>query len=239
MNSEFILIGLIILFAAFTQGFSGFGFQLISISLLSLLVDIKHVIPMCAMFGLVINVYLVFLLKAHIQFGELKSLIIGSCLGIPVGVYILSETSTDVIKLLMGIILLIFVFLSSVRFIKDKHIDSNWGYIFGVISGILGGILNTNGPPILIYFFLKGWEKIRQKAFISGYFLFSSTVIVIAHAVSGITSKFVLKDFLIFLPFVLIGQAIGAKTFKGISSDFYNKIILFFLGIIGLILIVG
>lgn len=239
MTEEFLIIGLIVLFAAFTQGFSGFGFQLISISLISLMMDIKLVVPMCALFGLVINVYLLFLLKAHIKFSELKTLIVGSVIGIPVGVFILTEAPATLIKLFLGIILLVFVLLSSVRFIKATGINSKWGYLFGFASGILGGALNTNGPPILIYFFLKGWNKSRQKAFITGFFLFSSVTIVAAHAVSRLTTQNVLVDFLQFLPIVLIGQVIGAKMFDRISSVIYNRIILIFLGIVGIFLITG
>lgn len=234
-----MLIGLIILLASFTQGSSGFGFQLVALSLLSLLIDLKFAIPLCAMFGLVINIYLIITLRAHIKIFELKRLIIGSIIGIPIGVYFLSEVNPDHIKLLLGIVLLIFVGISSTKIIKSDGINVKWGYIFGLASGILGGAFNTNGPPVLIYFHLQGWDKFKLKAAITGFFIFSSSLIVASHIVSGLTTKSVLTDFLYYLPAVIVGQILGKIMFNRISSELYHKLILGFLFIVACIMILG
>lgn len=239
MDIIFILIGLIILFASFTQGLSGFGFQLVALSLLSLLIDLKHAIPLCALFGLVINIYLIIHYKEHIKFFELKKLIIGSIIGIPIGVYFLSEADSGTIKLILGIVLLIFVFLSLTKFVKAEGINQLWGYLFGFMSGILGGAFNTNGPPVLIYFYLQGWDKLRLKATVTGFFLISTIIIISSHAISGLTTKLVLTDFLKFLPFVLIGQFFGVKLFGKVSSVTYYRFILIFLSAASLFMIFG
>lgn len=239
MDLFFILIGLIILFASFTQGFSGFGFQLVALSLLSLLIDLKHAIPLCALFGLVINIYLIIHYKEHLDFRELKSLIIGAVIGIPAGVYFLAETDSAMIKVILGIVLLIFVLMSITNIFKASGINQSWGYLFGLLSGLLGGALNTNGPPVLIYFYLQNWDKLKLKASLTGFFLISTVIIIIGHAVSGITTSLVLIDFLNFLPFVLIGQFFGVKLFGKVSSVTYNKFILIFLLAAALFMIFG
>jgi uncharacterized membrane protein YfcA len=239
LTLEFILIGLIVLLASFTQGFSGFGFQLVALSLLSLLIDLKHAIPLCALFGLAINIYLIISLREHIKFFELKRLIIGSIIGIPIGVYFLSEANPELIKLLLGIVLLIFVGISSTKIIKAKGINVKWGYLFGFLSGLLGGAFNTNGPPVLIYFHLQGWDKFKLKAAITGFFIFSSVLIAASHFISGLTTYSVLTDFLFYLPAIILGQIIGKIMFNRISSDLYHKFILIFLTIVGSIMIFG
>lgn len=239
MDTTFILIGFIILFASFTQGFNGFGFQLVSLSLLSVLIDLKHAIPLCALFGFVINIYLIFHLKEHIKFFELKKLITGSIIGIPIGVFFLAEAEPGLIKLILGIVLIIFVLMSLTNIVKSSGINVRWGYVFGLFSGLLGGAFNTNGPPVLIYFYLQGWDKIKLKASITGFFLVSTILIISSHAVLGLTTKAVLSDFLKFLPFVLAGQFMGVIMFGKIYSELYRKIILYFLLVIAVFMIFG
>ena len=239
MDYTFIVIGLIFLFASFTQGFSGFGFQLLSIPLLLFFFDIKHAVPLGALLGLVVNIYLIIQLRESIKFNEIKSLIIGAVVGIPFGVWFLLTADSSVIKFFLGIILFIFVILSLTNFINPTGINRNWGYLFGLFSGMLGGALNTNGPPVLIYFYLKGWDKIKIKASITGLFIFSSILIVSQHAIIGLTTSAIFLDAIKFLPFVLVGQVTGSIIFKKVSSHFYNKFILFALFVISIFLILG
>lgn len=96
MTAEFLLIGFILFFAAFAQGMTGFGFAMFSLSLLSFLMDLNQAVPLAAMCGLVINLYLISRLKTHLDFTQIKNLIFGAVVGIPVGTYVLSIASPDV-----------------------------------------------------------------------------------------------------------------------------------------------
>lgn len=239
MNTEYFIIGFIILLASFVQGFSGFGFALISIPLLSFFLEIKTAIPLAALFGLVINIMLYFKLHGHIDFKELKNLILGAVIGIPFGVLFLTKANPAFIKILLGIIILLFVLLSSFSLIPQKKMGLSWGYLFGIFSGLLGGALNTNGPPVLIYFFLQGWDKIKQKASVTGFFIISSVLIVGLHAATGISNVEMIIESLYYVPFVLIGFITGNIFFARISTSFFNRFVLFFLFLIGVYLISG
>jgi len=228
---------LIIFLASFTQGFSGFGFALISIPLLSFVVGIKYAIPLGALCGLVINVVLAVKLQNHINFKELKKLLIGAVLGIPPGVFFLAKAGTGLIQIMLGTVVLLFVVFSSTNLFKPKEINSIYGYIFGLSSGLLGGAFNASGPPVLIYFYLKSWDKIKFKASVTGFFLVTSVVIVISHLISGLTTTDVLIDFSLHLPVVLLGIFIGDRYFNKVSAKQYNRIILGALSISGILLI--
>lgn len=235
---SFIFVGLIIAFASFIQGLTGFGFALISIPLLSLVIDIKTAIPLGALCGLVINTYLFFQLKREIFFSNLKNLIYGSIIGIPIGVLFLSETDPTVLKYILSGIILIFVFLTSTQIIPQRGVKDKYGVVFGLASGLLGGAFNTNGPPILIYFYLKGWDKTKQKASIIGFFIFTSVVIVFSHILFGVVDLKIFKSFLYYLPVIIISNWFGHKLFKYISGKLYNKLILIGLTILGILLII-
>ncbi|PKL88712.1 MAG: hypothetical protein CVV23_08770 [Ignavibacteriae bacterium HGW-Ignavibacteriae-2] len=239
MSFEFLLIGIILTIASFTQGFSGFGFQLVALSIITFFIDVKLAIPMCALFGLIINIYLIIDLHKHIKFFELKNLILGSIIGIPAGAFFLSTANPDLIKFLLGFVLILFVLISLGKVGHSITIGDKWAYVFGFFSGLLGGAFNTNGPPVLIYFYLHGWDKYKQKASITGFFIFSSVLIVFSHLMIGLTTRSVLTNFFIYLPFIFIGQIAGKFLFGKISSIVYNKFILLFLFAAGLFMIFG
>lgn len=239
MFTEIILIGLIIFLAAFNQGLTGFGFALTSIPLLTLVVGVKEAIPLAALCGLIVNIYLLIQLKEHIDFSDIKLLIAGSVTGIPLGVLFLSHADEHlVMKILAGVILL-FVLINTTHFIKPFNISNRWAIVFGFISGILGGAFNTNAPPVLIYFYLKNWDKFKQKASITGFFIVASTLIVTSHAISGFTTPTVLKHVAFAIPFLLAGILTGSSLFPKVSSKLYRKLIMLFLTTMSLILIFG
>lgn len=237
MNIDIILIGLIIFAASFNQGLTGFGFALTAVPLLSLVINIKEAIPLAAICGLIVNIYLTVHLRESIKFSDIKFLVLGSVLGIPIGVLILSEANPFIIEKILAAIIISFVILNTTQLIKPNGIADKWAPLFGFVSGILGGAFNTNGPPVLIYLYLKNWDKYKQKASITGFFLVASVIIVSSHALSGVTSASVLIKILYVFPFLLAGLILGSKLFLKVSSKSYRKLILIFLTIMALILI--
>lgn len=237
MLEEIILIGLIIFLAAFNQGLTGFGFALTSIPLLSMVVGIKEAIPLAALCGFVVNIYLTIQLKSHIDFSDIKFLILGSVMGIPLGVFFLAEADENLILKILAVIILLFVVINATPFIKPFNIKNGWGIVFGFFSGVLGGAFNTNGPPILIYLYLKDWDKFKQKASITAFFIVASTLIVTSHAISGFTTTEVITHAGLALPFLIAGLLLGSFTFPKISSKLYRKLILLFLTTMSLVLL--
>ena len=238
MTNTELLIAVIIFAASFVQGFSGFGFALISIPFLTMLIDIKMAVPLGAICGLVVNIYLTGVLRSHFNYKELGRMFFGSLLGIPVGSWVLNFGPSEALKDILGVVVILFALSSIFQIIKPVKTDSRWGYFAGLCSGILGGAFNTNGPPVLIYFFLKGWDKVNQKAMITGFFLAASTVIVISHAVTGLTTNYIFMLFLKLLPVVLAGIIIGNSLFNKISTELFNKVLLYSLLVLGSLLII-
>lgn len=234
-----MLTGLILFFAAFTQGMTGFGFAMVSLSLLTFLMSISEAVPLAALCGLIVNLYLIYKLKNHISFKETKNLIIGAVVGIPLGSYVLTIASPELLSIILGFVILLFVILSATKFIKQIGLPLQWGYLFGLFAGVLGGSLNTNGPPVLIYFYLHGFDKLKQKASITGFFIFTSLMVVATHAVTGVTSIKIFMTFVYNLPFVIAGILAGNYMFDKISTGIYNKIIIIFLFAMSLFMIFG
>ncbi len=239
MSYEFIFIALILLIASYVQGFSGFGLAIISIPLLSLFMNIKHVIPLIALCGLLLNILLFIELRKHIIFKNLKTLYIGSLIGIPPGILFLMIADINILKIIVSVIILIFVGISLIKNINIKRIKPLYGFLFGLFSGFLGGAINTNGPPILIYQKMIEQSKTEFKSSITGYFIVNSIIIVSFHFITGITNNFILLNFAHLFPIIILGYFLGNKSFNKINTIIFNKIVLFLLLVIAFILLIN
>lgn len=238
MNFELLLIiAAIIFLASFVQGLTGFGFALISIPLLSLIMDLKEAVPLGVLCGLIVNIYLIIKLKQHVKFFGLRYLLFGAISGIPVGTLILTSVDTSILKTILGIIVILFVLLSVTNIIKQNGLHEKWGLLFGFFAGLFGGAFNTNGPPVLIYFYLHGFDKFKQKASITGFFIITSITIIIAHLVSGIATLESYKTFALMIPVILAAIVLGNSLFNKLSNQIYNRIVLSGLFITGIVLI--
>lgn len=237
MDISYIAAAAIILIGAFTQGLTGFGFAMISVPLLSVFMEIKAAITLGALCGLIINAVLFLRFKKEFRPNEIKPLIIGAFFGIPTGALFLRDADPHLVKVILGIIILSFSLLSLSEIIKPAGISMKWGYFSGILSGILGGAFNTNGPPVLIYFYLQGWSKEKVRTMLTGYFTFTSILIVSSHAAAGLISSVILVQFLSLIPVTVLGLFAGDRIFSRISSKIYNKVILYTLTGVALVLI--
>lgn len=229
MILTFIIVFLIVFTGALTQGLTGFGFAIITVPLLSLIMDIKIAIPLGAVCGLLINLTLFLNFKKRIDINEIKLLMAGGLTGIPIGAFFLKTAHPELIKILLGSLILVFALfmLSGIKF--RRVINLKWGLFFGFLSGVLGGAFNTNGPPVLIYSLVQGWDRHRLKASLAAYFLSTSIVIVISHLAAGILTGKIMVQFLCLLPAIGGGLIAGNLLYDRISAKLFNKLIFWLL----------
>jgi uncharacterized membrane protein YfcA len=233
----YLWICLIVFFAAFTQGLSGFGSILLALPLLAIFLDIKTVIPLVALYGLSITFLLLVQLRKYLEWKKIYPLLVGAALGIPIGVLFLKKHNRDMIHWTLGIILLLYS-MHSLFFKSSKSgIREGWAYLFGFFGGCLGGALSATGPPVIVYTSLQSWSKDTIKVTLQGFFIVSGLMVVLAHAVSGVTTVIVLRFFGISLPVLIVGTYVGAYFYGKIGEQWYKKVMFILLGLLGAFMI--
>ncbi|MHC5056799.1 MAG: TSUP family transporter [Planctomycetota bacterium] len=81
--------------------------------------------------------------------------------------------------------------------------------VAGFCAGVLGGAYNTNGPPIVVYGTMRGWEPERFKATLQGFFLPTGAFIIAGHALSGLWTRETVRLSLVSLAPVALGMALS------------------------------
>jgi uncharacterized protein len=234
---ETIIFVLIVLFISATiRSTFGFGDALIAMPLLTMVIGIKVAAPVVAIFSFIYAVIILVKDWRKIKVSGFKRIIFFVILGIPVGLFYLKDVNENLVKIVLAIILISF----SIFQLINPHLlllkSDKSAFIFGFISGILGGAYNTNGPPIIIYGSLRSWEPERFRAIMQGFFFPTNLFIIIGHGIAGFWTNQVFNWSCLGLPVVIIGIVLGHKLNKLFPAEKFTKWVYIMLIIIGFIL---
>lgn len=234
-----IIILSVVFVSTLTRLTFGFGDALIAMPLLAIFIDIKIATPLIALIAFFIAFSILIKNWRNVEFKSAWRLILSSLIGIPIGLWYLKGIDENLIKLVLGFIVLFFAIysLAKPKLIKLKNEKYSW--IFGFIAGVLGGAYNTNGPPIVIYSSLKKWNPQNFRATLQGYFFTTGILVIIGHSVAGNFTNDVLIYFAYCLPIVIIAVVLGSRINKRIPIQKFHKYIYIILSALGFLLILN
>ena len=102
------------------------------------------------------------------------------------GINVVMSIDEDILKISLGIVLILF----SIYFhfykekIKIKPTFMN-GIITGLSSGVLAGLFNTGGPPLVLYYSVAARDKMEYNSSLQVIFAVSALYAVITHIIYG------------------------------------------------------
>jgi uncharacterized membrane protein YfcA len=238
ITSTTILIILLIIFVgSFIRSAIGFGEAVIGMPLLAFFIDIKTATPLMALTASTLAIMLLFTSWKKISIKDTLPFILSTAIGLPVGLYYLKNTSDEIIKAALGILLVFFgiyyLFVKSLPHLKNEKLS----FLFGFFAGILGGAYNTNGPPTVIYGVLRRWSAQNFRATLQGIFFPTGLIITFSHGISGLWTGIVVTSYLYALPVIVLGFYLGNKIHHKLNEYHLKKIIYIFILLIGFILL--
>lgn len=228
-----LFLGAVFFAAGFTQGVSGFGAALVAMPLLTLFLDVKIAAPLCMLNGLLITLFLSLQLKRHIHWAKVRPLFFGCVPGIFLGVFLLKGTESNVLKILLGGLIILYSGYRLNWKPREVKFKPYWAYLAGFASGIIGGAFSAGGPPCIIYVSLTGWKKDEIKATLSFFFFTTGLITSAAHALSGLITTAVLGYFVVSCLFTCIGVYTGSCLYDRIKQETYILIMLLLLMVLG------
>jgi uncharacterized protein len=235
---EYVLIGTIVLCASWVTGATGFGFALVSVPLLSAVRGPKFAIPFALLCGYVVNVLLLIRFKGHIELKRISPLVLGALPGIPVGVYLFRSMGDEIIKPVLGGVIIAFVLWSFwTKRERGYALAPFWAYLTGFSSGILSAATAMSGPPVLVYLSCSRWEKNMTRATLQSFFLMTDTFAIMGLAIAGVVTLEMVASTLLYLPVAVLGGGLGYLLFKRLDVRVFYRMILFVLLAIGILLV--
>jgi len=243
MNSTtFIIISLITTFLAYLiKGIAGFGPSLIVVPIFSIFIDIKDAVIIAALADFLSSLVLTIKGFKSISWKHTKRIGIGLLTGTLIGVSIFKAIDTIVLKKLLGAFILIYLispYFTRNLFPKTRKINKFWGIILGLVGGVCGGLINTNGPPVVIYMNNVLNHKEQMRPTLAFLFLIDSIWRISLLALNNMISQDTINFFISsVIPTLLLGMFAAFHIDKKVCNKKYDAVIRSILLVSGLNLI--
>ena len=213
--------------AAGTQSVTGFGFALVMVPLLSLIWDVKLAVVTSTLLTTVATVPLTLEVWRSIRPWKVAPLLLGSLVGIPVGIVILDRIDPQALKIFVAAVViaasLILYFAPRLR-LGGGGIGSP--VVVGMLSGVLRASTSMGGPPAVLYVLSRerGIEQFRST--ILAFFLPSSLLTLTAMAIAGRGTPEVLGTSGVALPALAAGLLAGAWLRSRVQQEVFRTVAL-------------
>ncbi|WP_303978977.1 sulfite exporter TauE/SafE family protein [Dongia mobilis] len=224
--------------AGFLRGFTGFGFALAAVPVITLFVEPASVVPSIPIVAMVAGAEQMRRAWRVANWHAIRRLLIGAVLGAPVGVLALSYLPANIMRALIGLVLL-FAVLALWRGYRFKERPPTSAQVgIGIASGLLNGATAMGGPPVILYFLAAPEGVAIGRASLLVYFFFISAWSIVAQTVAGLIDLKVVVLAFLMIPVMALGNVIGDRMFNRSKASTYQRIALGFLLAIAILAIV-
>jgi uncharacterized protein len=224
-----------IFLAAIVRGFSGFGFSLLSITSLSLVLPPAQVVPSIFMLEVAASIRLLPEVWKDIHWRSLAPLVVGCLVATPFGVWLLANVPAPPMQIALGI----FVFVSTVLLWLGFALKTMPGMIAstaaGAASGFANGAFGIGGPPVILFYFASPAGNIAGRASLIAFFLATDVIGLSFQSREGLVTWGAAQRALIFVAPLMIGIWIGTRGFKNADPAVFRRIVLMILAILSLV----
>lgn len=233
--TSLLLIGLpVALGAGVVRGFSGFGFSALTVAGVSLFMAPAPLIPAVLLLEIVASLVVWRSAVRDLDAAWLRTLIIGNAICIPLGVFLLSQLPSVVLRLVVGLSLLLTAV--GLRLRSGQHMQPTRGVKMatGALSGFLNGLAASGGVAAALMMAAANVAPVALRGTIITFLIFGSgytllwASIVLAGAGSSVNvfSFDTLRWIVVLAPGLFVGIWLGGKAFATSNPGRFRQLML-------------
>lgn len=236
----FVVFALAALVGGFVSGFSGFAMGLVVSGVWLHIITPMQTATLIAGYGLLTQGYGMFKLRNALDLRKAWPLALGTIIGIPIGVGILSYLNPAHLRLGVGVLLMIYTIYGLARPVfAPIKIGTGADIAIGISNGLLGGLTGLGGIISTISCQWRGWPREVQRAVFQPVLFVAFVVISISQVAVGSITGDTLVLYALGLPFMVAGLWSGFRLFGKIDDESFRKTVLALLLFAGVSLLVS
>ncbi len=225
--------GLIFL-AAIVRGYSGFGFSLLAITSLSLIFPPAQIIPAIFLLEIAASLHMLPAIWRDVHWRSLAFLMAGTVAGTPLGVHALANVPQAPMTLALAIFVLVATFLLW-RGLSLKTMPSGPATLaVGAATGIANGAFGIGGPPVILFYFASPAGHAAGRASLVAFFILTDATGLLFMSREGLVTREAGLMALAFLPALVAGVWLGARSFRTADPARFRQIVLIILACLAL-----
>lgn len=240
-----LLQGAILFFCAFVQSAVGFAFSLFSNTLLLFVgLSLPEAVLLSTLGSTLQRTVMIGSLWRHVVWRDTLPLSGICALMLPVGIVALrlcAKLDMNHVKAGMGILVLLVLLVQAVWRIQPRpRLHWAWGGLAAIISGVLNGLANIGGPPLLLWVHAHDWPTEQTRVTPMAITLLLVPVqLALMFAVFGRTVLPSTAQTAMLIPTILAGTVVGLSAGKRLSRSRLRAVALTLLALIALTAICG
>jgi uncharacterized membrane protein YfcA len=224
----------------FVSGFSGFAMGIVVSGVWLHIITPIQTAGLIAGYGLLTQGYGIARLRHEWSWQSIWPLTLGTAIGIPIGVLLLTHVNPTSVRLGVGVLLVLYATYGLLRPpLGPFRIGASADIAIGICNGLVGGLTGLGGIISTISCQVRGWSKDKQRAVFQPVLFAAFVIISVSQLVVGSYTSETVKLYGIGLPFMVAGIWIGFKLYGTINDETFRKTVLILVLIAGASLIVA
>ena len=234
MTSSLVLllaVGGTVFVAAFLQAASGFGFSLIAVPVITVLVSAKSAVVGADVLAFALIVWLAVSQRRHVDQGVFRTATIAACIGVPIGLLTFTRANDRTLAIAIAVV----VIALTVILISGFTLRSRTAYVAaaGFVSGVLVSTTGTNGPPLVLALHARDMPAAQFRATLAAAFAIQDLAAIGGFVVTNQFTTTVGAVVLAGLPGLAAGSLVGNRVFSAFDQTTFRRFVL------GLLLVSG
>lgn len=220
--------------AGLIKGITAFGFNLIAVSALLFFVSPKLLVPVITLLSVTSSLYMLIGLMKYVEIKRILPLLIGAAGGIPLGVFGLVILKPEMLKIMIGLVVVTFALLFASGYRKEIRNETPAFLLLGLISGMIGGSTSLGGVPVILFFINQDCDKRTFRANITLFYVMHGMLSFLGYIQGNLITGEVIKYFLALVIPMTLGIAGGMKLVHKVNQSLFRQIALFILIVSGI-----
>ncbi|MFC4272228.1 TSUP family transporter [Sneathiella chungangensis] len=221
-----LAIPVVLLIGISKGGFAG-SLGILSVPILSLMISPVQAAAIVLPILCVMDIFGLIAYRRVADWRNLGYLLPGAVTGILAGYLLYNYLSADFIKVLLGVICVVFTLNHYIRKRPVDHVAKaslTRGSFWGSIAGFTSFVAHAGGPPLQFYMLPQKIDKTLYVGTSVWFFFVVNYVKLIPYALLDQFSLQNIGTSLVLLPLAPIGIWLGVKAHKLISEDLFYRI---------------
>jgi hypothetical protein len=229
---DLVLVGLVVVAAAFLQTVSGFGFALFVVPIFGLFIDVKVGVVISTLAGLASSTHQAVKDRQGINRPLAGRLIVASLAGMPFGLLVIIVVSSDTLQVVIGLLVILSA-AALARGVAVRLVSPVADWIAGFVSGVLATSASTNGPPLVVLLQARSLPAHVFRPTVNAVFVVGGAVSLALYTLAGRLGWREISAALIAFPGLAIGIAAGRWARDFVSPKGFRVLVLALLAITG------
>lgn len=219
---EFAILAGIVLLAGIVRGFSGFALSAVVMATAVLILPPVQLIPICWWLEMTASILMAKGGWQEADRGIVLGLVIGSTMGVPVGLWLTTSVSVETSKLIVLSVIIVLAVTQLAR-IRLRFLATKPGlYGSGFAAGIVTGLAHVGGMVIALYVLSQDHPATKMRAALVLFLFFGALTSLVTFLWFGIMDRTSVTRGLSLAVFAAIGVGLGQLLFTPRFAAYYR-----------------